>query len=102
MKIHENAGVGAPKRSNDVRGVRDKLKEQGARTRTGKAGTDRISVSEEARLLSKLRRELGDIGSVRAEKVQALRDRIEKGEYRPDLKAVARSFLESILTERDS
>jgi flagellar biosynthesis anti-sigma factor FlgM len=75
-----------------------------ARSRDGRgvpaATEDKVSVSEEARTLSRLRGELGDVDGVRAEKVDEIRGQIERGEYRPDLKQTARKLLEAIFGDR--
>ena len=64
------------------------------------ATEDKVSVSDEARTLSRLRGELGEVDAVRTEKVEELRGQIERGEYRPDLKQAARKLLEAIFGER--
>jgi flagellar biosynthesis anti-sigma factor FlgM len=99
MKIHDHGGPGAPNRPGEAPGVdRPGARGQGGRTPTA-SDTDKVSVSEEARTLSRLRNEV-DADAVRSEKVQDLRGKIERGEYQPDLRSVARKFLASIFGGR--
>jgi negative regulator of flagellin synthesis FlgM len=100
MKINDHGGTGAPNGPGEALGVRrdayrDQKSQQGAAS-----SRDKITVSEEARTLSRLRKEIGDVDAVRTDKVAALRDKIESGQYEVDLKAVARKFLESLNGER--
>ena len=100
MKIHDHGGPGAPNRPGEAPGVdRPGARGQGARTPNA-ADTDKVSVSEEARTLSRLRSEVGDVDAVRSEKVEELRGKVERGEYQPDLRSVARKFLASIFGGR--
>jgi negative regulator of flagellin synthesis FlgM len=99
MKITDQNGVGGPNRPGQASGVRGEVK-RGRETAPGTpAQDDKVSVSEEARTLSRLRAEVGDIGTVRTEKVEELRAKIDRGEFQIDLKAVARKLLESIFGE---
>lgn len=99
MKINDHGGTGAPNGPGEALGVRrDAYREQQSQRGTASGG-DKISVSEEARTLSRLRQEIGNVDEVRTDKVQALRDKIESGQYEVDLKAVARKFLESLTSE---
>jgi len=103
MKINDPIGpigTGAPNRPGEAPGVGSDV----TRPRDGRhvppATEDKVSVSEEARTLSRLRGELGEVAAVRTEKVEELRGQIERGEYRPDLKQAARKLLEAIFGER--
>jgi negative regulator of flagellin synthesis FlgM len=102
MKIDNHGGTGAPNGPGEALGVRRDV-DRGQQTRQGATtpGGDKVSVSEEARTLSRLRQEIGSVDAVRADKVEALRDKIESGQYKVDLKAVARKFLESLFGERN-
>jgi negative regulator of flagellin synthesis FlgM len=100
MKINEHGAPGPLNRPGEAPGV---VPDPGHdRHRPDAAGPpgDRVSVSEDARTLAALRGELGDLTAVRTEKVEALRGQIERGEYRVDLKAVARRLLEAMFGER--
>ena len=104
MKVNDPLGPigpGATNRPGEASGVGSASP---TRARDGRqvapATEDKISVSEDARTLSRLRGELGDVGAVRADKVEELRGQIERGEYRPDLKQVARKLLQAIFGER--
>ncbi len=100
MKINEHGTPGALNRPGEAPGVvPDATRDRRGPEPAGQPG-DRVSVSEEARTLSRLRADLGDLTAVRTEKVQDLRDRIERGEYRVDLKAVARKLLAAVFGER--
>jgi len=100
MKINDAGGTGAPNGPGEALGVRrDAYREKQSQQGAGPGG-DKITVSEEARTLSRLRKEIGGVDEVRTEKVEALRDKIESGQYEVDLKAVARKFLESLTGER--
>jgi len=99
MKISGHDGTGGPKRPTEVSGARGDLTRERGTQQGVPTGSDKVSVSEEARTLSRLRAELGDVGAVRTEKVEELREKIDRGEFRVDLKAVARKLLESIFGE---
>jgi flagellar biosynthesis anti-sigma factor FlgM len=60
---------------------------------------DRISVSDMARELAKLRNELGPIDQVRTEKIASIQDIMAKGQYSADPPRVARDFLRDILAQ---
>jgi negative regulator of flagellin synthesis FlgM len=100
MKINEHGAREPLDRPGEAPGV---VPEAGRdRRRPDVAGPpgDRVSVSEDARTLARLRGELGDLAAVRTEKVEALRGQIERGEYRVDFRAVARRLLEAVFGER--
>lgn len=99
MKINDHSGPGAPNRPGASPEIHHDVKRTRGTSREQSAGTDRVSVSEEARTLSRLRAEVGDVGAIRTERVEELRTKIAQGEYRVDLKAVARKLLESIFGE---
>ncbi len=104
MKINDHPigpiGPSATGRPGETPGVTS----DATRPRDGRpvppATEDKVSVSEEARTLSRLRGELGEVDGIRAEKVAELRGQIERGEYLPDLKQAARKLLEAIFGER--
>jgi flagellar biosynthesis anti-sigma factor FlgM len=64
-----------------------------------KAATDRVDVSDVARVLAALSSGIGEGEGFRTEKVNALREQIASGQYPIDLEAVARSFLNGVLAE---
>ena len=100
MKINDHDAIGTSKRPGEAPGV---SRAQGGRRgapQPAQAGGDRVSLSEEARALSRAGNEIRVAGGVRTEKVEALREKIERGEYHVDLKAVAQKFLQSIFGTR--
>jgi flagellar biosynthesis anti-sigma factor FlgM len=100
MKINDHVRPGAPDRPGEAPGVHsDPTRTRGA-GRTPAPAEDTVNVSDEARTLSRLRGELGDVDAIRTEKVEELRGQIERGEFAPDLKQVARKLLASIFGER--
>ena len=58
---------------------------------------DRVSVSDTARELARLRAELGGVDVLRQERVTGLRAVMAKGNYSADFQNVARKFLREIL-----
>ncbi len=85
--------------SGETPGVRYEVKRSGGAQQEAPAG-DRVNLSDEARTLSRLRVEIGDVDAIRTDKVEELRGKIDRGEFRVDVKAVARKLLESIFGER--
>jgi len=63
------------------------------------AAADRVSVSDAARDLARLRSEVGDVNAVSAERVSGLSAVMAKGQYSADVRAVATKVLRSILGE---
>ncbi len=66
---------------------------------SGVAADDRVSVSEAARELARLRAEVGPIDVVRAERVGSLRATVSAGRYQPDVGAVAGSVLRELVAQ---
>ena len=63
------------------------------------SGEDRVTVSDTARELARLRNELGPVDSVRTDHVASIRDVMAKGQYSADPPRVARDFLHEILSQ---
>jgi flagellar biosynthesis anti-sigma factor FlgM len=103
MKINDPIGPigpGSASRPGQAPGVgSDPIRPRDGRQAPA-ATEDKVSVSEDARTLSRLRGELGAVDAVRSEKVEQIREQIERGEYRPDLKETARKLLEALFGER--
>lgn len=57
------------------------------------SSTDTISLSSRAKLLQSAGEAANGSTGVRAEKVDALKEQIESGEYAPDFQAIARNML---------
>jgi flagellar biosynthesis anti-sigma factor FlgM len=104
MKITDHPigplGPGAAARPGETSGVASDPTRARAGRQTPPATEDKVSVSDEARTLGRLRAELGEVDGIRADKVAELRGQIERGEYLPDLKQAARKLLEAIFGER--
>ncbi len=62
----------------------------------GKPGVDQVSISEKSREIQKLEAVIASTPDIRQEKVEELKEKIEKGEYRVDSREVARRILEEI------
>ena len=63
------------------------------------AGTDRVELSANTVDVQKIKEALDATPSVRAEKVQALKEQIERGEYQVDPEGVAGKMLMSLLSD---
>ena len=59
---------------------------------------DRVQVSDTARLLVRLKAEVGPVNTVRNDVVARLRDQVASGEYRPDFGLVAQNMLRDVMT----
>jgi flagellar biosynthesis anti-sigma factor FlgM len=90
------AGVRKTSSNDGPRGVVYDL--HSARVRTAPPepprGTDRSGITEGGRELSRAHTLVEASDEVRAERVRALREKIARGEYKPDPREVARSLLE--------
>ncbi len=100
MKINDHGGPGGPQRPGEAPGVQTDVTRGRRGSAPAPAAGDRVSVSEEARTLARLRADLGDVDAIRSDKVETLRGQIERGEFKPDLKAVARKLLGAIFGDR--
>ena len=99
MKIGDHGNASGPQRPGEAPGVQGDVK-QNRHAPVAEPSGDRVTVSEDARTLARLRGELGDVDAVRTEKVEELRGRIERGDYDVDLRSVARRLLTVIFGER--
>ena len=61
--------------------------------------TDRVQLSEAARLRQRLRAEIGDASAVDVARVAALRDEVVTGTYAPDPRAVAERLLGELASD---
>jgi len=71
------------------------------KARAGKshAARDRVKVADAAGLREKARVMLADLPEVRLERIEAIRDAIERGAFRTDAQAVARRIVANALAE---
>ena len=83
--------------------VEAKKVKSGAQDKAGSAasakGTDRVELSASSAEVQKMRGILQETPTVRTEKVQALKEKIERGEYNIDPYQVADKMLMSLLSE---
>ena len=98
MKINEQKGVldshlGGPD------AVRQRSGTTPAPGRLEAPAGDRVSVSDGARELARLRAAVGDVDGIRSERVEALRAEVSAGRYQVDLEATARKLLGELLGE---
>ncbi len=63
------------------------------------AGTDRVELSANSTDVQKIKEVLDATPSVRTEKVQALKEQIERGEYQVDSRKVAEKMLLSLISD---
>ena len=97
MKITDGKGVLDPQLTGPD-GIRG---ERGGKTEgTTPAAGDRVSVSEAARDLARLRAQVGELDEGREDRVSELRAALAAGQYRVDPTAVARSVLRDLLSDQ--
>lgn len=86
------------RKTDTTRGTQSVVYDFGrARARTparGAAATDSTGISEDARTLSRAQAAVEGAPEVRTARVNALRKQIERGDYHPDPREVARKILE--------
>src|SRR5512133_3895125 len=61
-------------------------------TRSIRSGQDKVEMSEDARLLAKARLALGNVDDADSEKLAALREQIESGDYTVQVTELARKL----------
>lgn len=91
MKI-ENTGLSPLSSQPAEPGKRAEKKESLNGTRPVRVGQDKVEMSEEARLLAKARAALGNVGEQESEKLAALRNSIESGDYTVQVTELARKL----------
>ncbi len=57
-------------------------------------GSDVVSLTNTAETLSALKKEVGDVAPVDRQKVEAIKQALAAGEYKPDADRVAQKFIE--------
>ena len=68
--------------------------------RTGETGgLDRVDVSQAARLLQRMRAEVGDLDTIASDRVEDLRAQLAADTYRPAPQAVAERLLAELTTD---
>jgi negative regulator of flagellin synthesis FlgM len=95
MKI-ENNGVN-PLTSKPTDGAHPVEKNNRATESTSSAGSkDRATLSERAKDLSKARTALEEVSDVRSEKVESVKEKIEKGTYEIPYEALAKTLADRL------
>jgi flagellar biosynthesis anti-sigma factor FlgM len=74
-------------------------KESSNSTQAIRSGQDKIEMSEDARLLAKARTTLNTVNETDNEKLGALRERIESGDYTVQVTELARKLVAKIYTK---
>ncbi|MDH3451905.1 MAG: flagellar biosynthesis anti-sigma factor FlgM, partial [Gammaproteobacteria bacterium] len=57
-------------------------------------GSDVVNLTKTAEALTTLKKEVGDVAPVDRQKVEAIKQALASGEYKPDADRVAKKFLE--------
>jgi len=83
-KVGEGGEAGASKKSGKASG-----------RRSASSSTDKISLSDNAKLYSQAVRDAQSEPDVRAAKVAELKAKVQSGEYQPDSKLIAEKLLQS-------
>lgn len=84
------------KTDNRVQKAKDKLT---TAVTAGNAGTDRVQLSASSIDVQKMKMIIQDTPAVRMDRVQALKEQIERGEYQVDPYRVADKMLMNLLSE---
>lgn len=93
-KISGNNGTGP------IQGVTRTRKIESAKGDSPNSGTDRVSFSSVLQEAGKSREASSSQEAQRAEKINALKEQVAQGNYKPDLEMVAKSLLKSIAEEK--
>jgi len=94
IKINGDQGIGP------LGGVRKSQKTQTAKDADKKQSTDRVDFSSVLQEINQAKETTSTSGTERMEKVQALKEQVAGGNYRPDLQKVAASLLRFIVRGR--
>jgi anti-sigma28 factor (negative regulator of flagellin synthesis) len=95
MKVNERNGV----QSRGVDGPGGPRLDAPAEPPPPATAEDRVSVSDTARELARLKADLGPVDLLRPDRVASIRDVMAKGQYSADPPQVARNFLRDILSQ---
>ncbi len=94
MKIDGNNGIGP------VAGLKKARQTEEPKAASGVSARDKVQFSAVLQDVSRAREAGGVADSNRAEKVQAIKEQVASGNYRPDLTKVAASLLKFITEEK--
>jgi negative regulator of flagellin synthesis FlgM len=90
FKINGDQGAGP------VSGIKSSRKTETTRAPDGKPAEDKVAFSSVLQEVNRVRQAQPAADTERAEKIQALKEQIADGSYRPDLTKVAASLLKFI------
>jgi len=93
MRIERSTGPAEIKQSTSAGG-----KSKGKRASSG-GSTDSVQVSDSASLREKAQIMLGDMDAVRMERIEEIRDALEKGTFKSDSRKVASQIVCNALAE---
>jgi len=94
IKINGDQGIGP------LVGVRKSQKTQTAKGADKRQATDRVDFSSVLQEMNQAKETTSTSGTERMEKVQALKEQVASGNYRPDLQKVAASLLRFLVRGR--
>ncbi len=94
IKINGDRGL------NPLSGVNTSQKTQTAKGTDKKPATDRVDFSSVLQEMNQAKETTSTSGTGRMEKVQALKEQVTSGNYRPDLHKVAASLLRFLVRGR--
>ena len=92
------SGIGGP--STTTRAGKGGARKKTGRSSGGGRSRDRVRVADAASLHERARLMLADLPEVRLERIEEIRDALEKGTYRIDEKRVAARIVCNALAER--
>ncbi len=93
MKITRRSSITTPPLSDNA------PKGGGVRPASGGGTADSVELSGAARLLQRLRAEVGDVETTGVDRVAALQQRLDAGEYQPPAREVAERLLTEIASD---
>src|SRR4051812_12175733 len=94
MKITRRSSITTPPVSDGA-----SVKGGAAPSSTGADATDSVELSGAARLLQRLRAEVGDLDTTAVDRVAALQQRVHAGEYHPPAREVAERLLTELASD---
>lgn len=102
MKISKKDIIGASSelKQNNLLGINQNKVRNNGEDKVGLNGNDdKVQLSKEAQTLQHFESLAKDIPEIRQEKIDEIKERIEKGQYNPDTKKVANRMIREILLD---
>jgi len=102
MKISKKDIIGASSevKQNNLLGINQKkVKNNGENKVELNGNEDKVQLSEEAKTLQHFESLAKEIPEIRQNKIDEIKERIDKGEYNPDTKKVANRMIREILLD---